>query len=77
VIIAAARARTDRRAPGAGADPREALGPFAARRVRDRRGPPPGVEERKIANVTRHRNLPVLRRYIRQAPAFDDVGEVL
>jgi hypothetical protein len=24
-----------------------------------------GVEERKIANVTRHKNLPVLRRYIR------------
>ena len=36
-----------------------------------------GVEERKIANVTRHRNLPVLRRYIRAATAFDDVGEVL
>ena len=36
-----------------------------------------GVEERKIANVTRHRNLPVLRRYIRAATAFDDVGKVL
>ena len=36
-----------------------------------------GVEERKIANVTRHKNLPVLRRYIRAATAFDDVGEVL
>ena len=36
-----------------------------------------GVEERKIANVTRHKNLPVLRRYIRSATAFDDVGEVL
>jgi hypothetical protein len=36
-----------------------------------------GVEERKIANVTRHQNLPVLRRYIRAATAFDDVGEVL
>ena len=36
-----------------------------------------GVEERKIANVTRHRNLPVLRGYIRAATAFDDVGEVL
>ena len=36
-----------------------------------------GVEERKIANVTRHKNLPVLRRYIRSARAFDDVGEVL
>ena len=34
-----------------------------------------GVEERKIANVTRHRNLPVLRGYIRAATAFDDVGE--
>jgi integrase len=30
-----------------------------------------GVEERKIANVTRHRILPVLRRYIRAATAFD------
>ncbi len=36
-----------------------------------------GVEERKIANVTRHKNLPVLRRYIRAATTFDDVGEVL
>ena len=36
-----------------------------------------GVEERKIANVTRHRNLPVLRGYIRAATAFDDVGAVL
>jgi site-specific recombinase XerD len=35
-----------------------------------------GVEERKIANVTRHRNLPVLRGYIRAATAFDDVGKV-
>jgi integrase len=36
-----------------------------------------GIEERKIANVTRHKNLPVLRGYIRRATAFDDVGEVL
>jgi hypothetical protein len=37
-----------------------------------------GVEERKIANVTpRHKNLPVLRGYIRAATAFDDVGEVV
>jgi site-specific recombinase XerD len=36
-----------------------------------------GIEERKIANVTRHKNLPVLRRYIRTATAYDDVGEVL
>jgi site-specific recombinase XerD len=36
-----------------------------------------GVEERKIANVARHRNLPVLRGYIRAATAFDDVGKVL
>jgi len=36
-----------------------------------------GVEERKIANVTRHKNLPVLRGYIRAATAFDDVGQVL
>jgi site-specific recombinase XerD len=36
-----------------------------------------GVEERKIANVTRHKNLPVLRGYIRTATVFDDVGEVL
>ena len=36
-----------------------------------------GVEERKIANVTRHKNLPVLRGYIRAATAFDDVGHVL
>jgi len=36
-----------------------------------------GIEERKIANVTRHKNLPVLRGYIRTATAYDDVGEVL
>jgi site-specific recombinase XerD len=36
-----------------------------------------GVEERQIANVTRHRSLPVLRGYIRTATAFDDVAEVL
>jgi hypothetical protein len=36
-----------------------------------------GIEERKIGNVTRHKNLPVLRSYIRAATAFDDVGEVL
>jgi hypothetical protein len=28
-------------------------------------------------NVTRHKDLPVLRRYIRAATAFDDVDEVL
>ena len=36
-----------------------------------------GIEERKIANVNRHKNLPVLRSYIRAATAFDDVGEIL
>jgi hypothetical protein len=36
-----------------------------------------GIEDRKIANVTRHKNITVLRRYIRSATAFDDVGEVL
>ena len=36
-----------------------------------------GVEERKIANVRRHRSMSVLRGYIRTATAFDDVGEVL
>ena len=36
-----------------------------------------GVEERKIANVTRHKNITVLRGYIRRATAYDDVGEVL
>jgi site-specific recombinase XerD len=36
-----------------------------------------GVEERKIANVTRHKNITVLRGYIRRATAFDDVGEVV
>jgi hypothetical protein len=55
VIIAAARARTERRAPGRPRRPREALRPFAARRARQRRGPPSGVEKRKIAHVTRHR----------------------
>ena len=36
-----------------------------------------GIEERKIVNVTRHKNLDVLRGYIRPAIAFDDVGRVL
>ena len=36
-----------------------------------------GVEERKIANVPRHKNLPVLRGYIRAGTAFHDVGKVL
>jgi hypothetical protein len=36
-----------------------------------------GVEQRKIANVTRHRSLRVRRGYIRAATAYDDVGEVL
>jgi site-specific recombinase XerD len=36
-----------------------------------------GIQERKIANVTRHENLSVLRRYIRTGTAYDDVGEVL
>ena len=31
-----------------------------------------GVEERKIANVTRHKNITVLRGYIRRATAYDD-----
>jgi hypothetical protein len=46
------------------------------RRTRDRRRGR-RVEEREIANVTRHKNITVLRRYIRAATAFDDVGEVL
>jgi integrase len=36
-----------------------------------------GVEERKIANVTRHKNITALRGYIRRAIAYDDIGEVL
>jgi integrase len=36
-----------------------------------------GIEERKIASVTRHKNTTVVRRYIRSATAFADVGEVL
>ncbi|MHB8693559.1 MAG: site-specific integrase [Solirubrobacteraceae bacterium] len=34
-----------------------------------------GVEERKITNVTRHRNLPVLRGYICAATAFNSSTE--
>jgi hypothetical protein len=49
---------------------------LAACRLRHRRSRR-RVEERKIANVSRHKDLPVLRRYIRAATAFDDVGEVL
>ena len=39
--------------------------------------PAAGIEERKIANVTRQKNLPALRRHTRAATAFDDVGEAL
>lgn len=40
-------------------------------------GGPAGVEERKIARVTRHKNLAVLRTYIRPETAFDDSEPVL
>lgn len=36
-----------------------------------------GVEERKIQNVSRHKDIGVLRSYVRAANAFDDVGDVL
>lgn len=36
-----------------------------------------GVEGRKLANVSRHRDHLFLRLYIRAAIAFDDVGDVL
>jgi hypothetical protein len=29
-----------------------------------------------IANITRHKNIAVLRGYVRRAAAFDQVGEV-
>jgi hypothetical protein len=41
-----------------------------------RRRPPPLSKERKIANFTRHKNIVVLRGYVRRAAALDDVGEV-
>jgi hypothetical protein len=31
-----------------------------------------GIEERKIDNATGHKNLPVVRAYIRAASTFDD-----
>jgi hypothetical protein len=48
--------------------------------TRSRRRLSPGGDRAllcKIANVSRHKDLPVLRRYIRAATAFDDVGKVL
>jgi Phage integrase family len=36
-----------------------------------------GIEERKIARVTRHKNLAVLRGYIRPETAFEDSEAVL
>ena len=36
-----------------------------------------GIKGAQIANVTRHKNLPVLRSYIRAATALDEVGELL
>ncbi|MGO9900343.1 MAG: hypothetical protein ACLP0J_11750 [Solirubrobacteraceae bacterium] len=66
VALRAAPRRGRRRA-----GPEKLSGQLAARRLRD------AQQERKIANVTRHKNLPGLRRYIRNATAFDDVGEVL
>jgi integrase len=70
--------RVDRQAPRQRrrARARAALRALTARRVVTAAAAA-GVEERKIANVSRHKDLPVLRRYIRAATAFDDVGEVL
>jgi integrase len=68
------------RAPGLPTFPpscSQALRALAPCRLRDRRRGRREIEERKIANVTRHKNITVLRRYIRAATAFDDVGEVL
>ena len=65
-----------RRALGARVDP-EKLSGHSLRAGYATAAAAAGIEERKIANVTRHKNLPVLRRYIRLATAFDDVGEVL
>jgi integrase len=65
-----------RRALGAGVDPAKLSG-HSLRAGYATAAAAASVEERKIANVTRHKNLPVLRRYIRHATAFDDVGEVL
>jgi hypothetical protein len=36
-----------------------------------------GIEECKIANVTRHKNLDALRGNIGSIAAFDGVGQVL
>ena len=72
-ISRAHRQATRHRPP---ASPRAAIRPLAQGEIATA-GAAAGVEERKIANVTRHRNLPVLRGYIRAATAFDDVGEVL
>jgi integrase len=65
-----------RRARDAGIDPAQLSG-HSLRAGYATAAAAAGIEERKIANVTRHKNLPVLRRYIRAATAYDDVGEVL
>ena len=70
--------RADRQAPRPGRrPPPELLSGHSLRAGYATAAAAAGVEERKIANVTRHKNLPVLRGYIRAATAFDDVGEVL
>src|ERR1035437_1360547 len=70
--------RADRQTPGPGRRPPPTfLSGHSLRAGYATAAAAAGVEERKIANVTRHKNLPVLRGYIRAATAFDDVGEVL
>ncbi|MGO9960991.1 MAG: hypothetical protein ACLP50_34285 [Solirubrobacteraceae bacterium] len=62
--------RADRAAPGTAGVPAAQLpGQLAARRVRARRCRRAGASRSaRWANVTRHNNLPVLRRYIRTPP---------
>ena len=70
--------RADYQAPceSRGTRARAALRTFAPRRVCDggRHRRRRGAEDRQRHP---HKDLPVLRRYIRAATAFDDVGEVL
>lgn len=68
-----------RRAREAGLDPKvvEKLAAHSLRAGYVASAAAAGIDERKIANVTRHKNLDVLRGYIRTASSLDDVGQVL
>src|ERR1035437_2891169 len=70
--------RADRQTPGPGRRPPPTF--LSGHSLRAGAAPAAGAgggEKHMTPTPPRHKNLPVLRGYIRAATAFDDVGEVL